>query len=421
MTNNHLFIHVIKPKAKSILVYFFCLIVHPLQAQFFGYEFMDGKTKVSFPIEVHNHLVIIPVTLEGLVQLNFILDTGVRSTILFERSISDVLGIPYNRTISISGVGQMRQVEALVAYGISLEIPGIRGYGQSMLVLAEDYLQLRNYLGVEVHGVIGYDLFSRFVVRIDYARKMITFYHPRLFNPPRSKRFERVELDISDTKPYATFPLQFNDSVKFDARFLVDTGASHAMLLHSEFDERLEIPEKNIESKLGRGLSGDVEGFMARVKGLDIAGYHIENIVGAFPETGYYGDSVSIMRHGVLGGELLSRFTVIIDYYRKRMYLKKNYSFRRPFEYNMSGLEFMAQGKDLDKFEIKSVRKGSPGHQAGIQEGDLVVMLNGLDASRLTMSHIFSVMNSRDGRKIRLTIRRKGQLIKKRFVLISEI
>lgn len=395
------------------------MVLHPLRAQFFGYEFRDGKTKVSFPIEIHNHLVIIPVTLEGLVQLNFILDTGVRSTILFERSITDVLGIPYNRTISISGVGQMRQVDALVAYGISLEIPGIRGYGQSMLVLAEDYLQLRNYLGVEVHGVIGYELFSRFVIRIDYARKMITFYHPRLFKPPR--RFERLDLDISDTKPYATLPFQFNDSIEFDARFLVDTGASHALLLHTEYDDRIEIPERNIASQLGRGLTGDVEGYMGRVNRIDIAGYEVENIVGAFPETGYYGDSLSILRHGVLGGELLSRFTIIFDYYRKRMYLKKNYSFRKPFEYNMSGLEFMAQGKDLDEFEVKSVRKGSPGHQAGIQEGDMIVMLNGLDASRLSMSHIFSVMNSRDGRKIKMTIRRKGQLIKKRFVLISEI
>ncbi|MCC5930025.1 MAG: aspartyl protease family protein [Cyclobacteriaceae bacterium] len=419
MTTNHLFASVFSPKTASILVCLFCLVLHPLQAQFFGYEFKDGKTKVSFPIEIHNHLVIIPVTLEGLVQLNFILDTGVRSTILFERSITDVLGIPYNRTISISGVGQMRQVEALVAYGVSLEIPGIRGYGQSMLVLAEDYLQLRNYLGVEVHGVIGYDLFSRFVIRIDYARKMVTFYHPRLFQPPR--RFERIDLDISDTKPYAILPFQFRDSVEFDARFLVDTGASHALLVHSEFDERIMIPERNIASKLGRGLSGDVEGYMARVKGIDIAGYHIEDIVAAFPEAGYYGDSVNILRHGVLGGEMLSRFTVIIDYYRKRMYMKKNYSFRRPFEYNMSGLEFMAQGKDLNKFEVKSVRKGSPGYQAGIQEGDIVVMLNGLDASRLSMSHIFSLMNSRDGRKIRMTIRRKGQVIKKRFVLISEI
>ncbi len=398
----------------------FCLcFCQDVKAQLFGFQLEQGKKYSSFPIEIHNQLVVIPVTLGGLIPLKMILDTGVRSTILFDRSYTDILGAPYTRTISITGIGQMRKVEALVAYNMSLDMPGIKGQSQSMLVLAEDYLELSKYLGIEVHGVLGYEVFNRFIVRIDYGKKILTLYDPRYFKTPR--RFTRVDIDIIDTKPYLIAPLQFDDTTQIEARLLVDTGASHALLLHTEYDSLMYLPEKRIASKLGRGLTGEVEGHMARVKGLKLSHYKLDEVIAAFPDDIYYTDSTSLDRHGVLGGEVLGKFTVIINYFSGTMLLRKNYKFRKPFEYNMSGLEIMARGKNRNVYQVISVRQDSPADRQQIERGDIIVGINGQEASRLTLSNVFSIMNSKEGKKIRLVIRRGTTITKKKFVLEREI
>ena len=60
------------------------------------------------------------------------------------------------------------------------------GHGHAMLVLAEDYLELRNYLGTDVHGILGYELlFLRFIVEINYDKRMMTLTLPERFKPKR--------------------------------------------------------------------------------------------------------------------------------------------------------------------------------------------------------------------------------------------
>jgi len=60
-------------------------------AQVLGFSLPAGKTKVQFPIEVYNNLVVVPIILNNQLPLKFILDTGVRTSILTEKAYSDIL------------------------------------------------------------------------------------------------------------------------------------------------------------------------------------------------------------------------------------------------------------------------------------------------------------------------------------------
>ncbi len=145
-------------------------------AQNLGFALAGGKKSVQIPIEVHNNLMVLPVVLNDALPLKFILDTGVRTTILTQKTFSDILDLPYSRKYTISGPGGQKLVDAYVTNNVSLQLPGIRGRGHAMLVLDQDYLELRNYLGTDVHGILGYELFSRFIIEVDYEQKNVDHY-----------------------------------------------------------------------------------------------------------------------------------------------------------------------------------------------------------------------------------------------------
>src|SRR5687768_15162471 len=194
---------------RSLVFSVFFLSVTNLQGQHLGFRLTNGKKRVQIPIEVYNNLVVVPVVLNGALPLKFILDTGVRTSILTQKTFSDILNLHYSRKYSISGPGGDKLVDAYVTNNVSLDLPGVSGKGHAMLVLAEDYLELRNYLGTDVHGILGYELFSRFIVMIDYRNKRLTLMNPSGFK--RKKGYEKISISVEDTKPYFTTQIVLND------------------------------------------------------------------------------------------------------------------------------------------------------------------------------------------------------------------
>src|SRR5688572_6750411 len=72
----------------------------------FGFQMPEGKTKVTIPIEIHNNLIVMAVVINGQLPMKFILDTGVRTAILTEKSYSDILGLPYTRQFTFASPGK---------------------------------------------------------------------------------------------------------------------------------------------------------------------------------------------------------------------------------------------------------------------------------------------------------------------------
>src|SRR5690606_33136034 len=121
-----------------------------------GLVLEEGRRKVQIPFELRNNLIIVPVVLNGMLPLKFVVDTGVQTGILTQKAFSDILNLQYSRKYIIAGPGGKGVVEAYVTNNVSLDLPGVHGTGHALLVLNEDYLELRNYLGTDVHGILGY-------------------------------------------------------------------------------------------------------------------------------------------------------------------------------------------------------------------------------------------------------------------------
>ena len=292
-----------------------------------------------------------------------------------------------------------------------------------MLVLEKDYLELRNYLGTEVHGILGYEVFSRFIVEIDYIKKVLILQLPEQFKAPRN--FQELPIAVQDTKPYVYTEIEINDSTRLKAKLLMDTGASHGLILEPESDSKITVPEKHINSIIGRGLGGVITGKIGRIKSLEIGKYKITHVLANFPDANSYNDTLKTSRHvfrnGALGGEILSRFDVIYNFPGEKVYFKKNSAFKKEFYFNLSGLTIKARGARLRKYEITDIRKNSAAEKADIKVGDVLLYVNGTSVDEFNLNQVNGFLNSKPGRRISFEIERNGVRIKRVFKLENQI
>jgi hypothetical protein len=383
----------------------------------------DGKTRVDIPIEIHNNLIIVPVILNNQLPLKFIVDTGVRTTILTEKIYSDILRLTYAKKFTITAPGGENLVNAYITNNVTIDMPGVHGRGHAMLVLETDYLELRSSLGSEVHGILGYELFSRFAIKIDYDAKILTLIVPQKFRPP--KKYARLPITVEDTKPYYVAELKVNDTTSMSAKLMIDTGASHGLFLDTESSKKIVVPAKNIDCSIGKGLAGIITGKLGRISCLRIGNYSIPNMIASFPDKASYFDTLradhTVYRNGSLGGEVLSRFDVIFDFPSEKIYLKPNASFRKKSYYNMSGLLVKAVGERLREYEVIEVRKNSPAQRAGIEVGDKIITINDNLAKDLDLSQINGYFDTRPGKRIKINLQRNFKYIKTEFLLVNEI
>lgn len=407
---------------RKIFPFAFFIFSIPVFSQNLGFQMAPGQRRAVIPIEVSNNLVIVPVVLNNALPLKFIIDTGVRTAILTQKTFSDILNLQYVRRYSISAPGNTKQVDAYITTNVSLELPGVVGRGHAMLVLGEDYLELRNYLGTDVHGILGYELFSRFIVEIDYEKRQMILRLPENFHKP--KKFRSLPITVEDTKPYVKLPVTLDDGTVINAKLMMDSGASHGLMLDPATDPAIKVPGHVVSSTIGRGLGGEITGKVGRIKLLEMKDYEVANAIANFPDPNSYIDTLkmtSVSRNGSLGGEIMSRFTMIYNFPKEEVYFKKNTYFKKKFYYNLSGIIVKAKGSKLNVFEIREIRPQSVAESAGFLPGDLITLVNGIDTRNLTLDLLNGVLNSKPGRRVTLEIERNGLRQKVQFRLADEI
>jgi PDZ domain/Aspartyl protease len=387
-----------------------------LPAEFSGMSFLFDKPSVNVPFKFINNLVIIPLHINNSDSLFFILDTGVKTTLITELNPNDTMTLNYTRKRRIKGLGHGDDLEALHAYDNRFLLGSIAGRKMDLFILIKDVFFLSSRMGTQVNGLIGYDIFQKFPVRLDYDRQVMTVYNPRHFK--KIKKGELIPLSIEGGKPYIQTKVEIEKGKWIDVKLIIDSGASHALSLELNDSLGIVLPEKTVDAYLGRGLNGDVLGKIGRLNSLKIGKYELKNINTAFPDTAsMHGLTGIAHRNGSLGSSILKRFHIIFDYSHNQLYLRPNTNFNKEFYPNMSGLEVSSPIPGLKYYVISQLTNNMPAMEAGLQLGDELVSINGQSTFRLDMNEINLILQSKPGRKIRLEVRRSGQLIKVSIVL----
>lgn len=378
-----------------------------------GFNITDPKGKVTIPFELHNNLIVISLLFNHRLPLKFIVDTGVRNTVLIQKSIGTFLNLKPTRKMTLVGAAGGKGVSAYVANDVDIDMPGVEGRNLSILILDEDYLELGPTVGMDIHGILGYDLFSRFITKIDYDRSEITFYKPDYFNPP--KHYDIWPLTVEDTKPYLKVRLYLSDTTTIMSKLMVDTGASHSLMLHANSSSCIYVPDLKIREILGKGIGGPINGYVSRTSHVVFPTDCFADVITSFPDKGTYQSVIKDTgRNGTIGGGLLKRYTVIFDYFGGHLYMRKASRYKDSFDYDMSGLEIEGGGKDYHKIIVKRVREGTPADLAGVKAGDQIIKVNSASGDGLKINTVNNILSQKPGRKIKMTVIRDG--IKYKFI-----
>jgi len=195
---------------------------------------------------------------------------------------------------------------------------------------------------------------------------------------------------------------------------VVDLGASHGISLNIGPGDEFEVPARAVRTLIGRGVSGEVHGQVGRIRGLDLGGVFLADVVATFPDGEHQHPRGIDSRNGNLGDGVLSHFNVTFDYAHKRMLLVPNDRFADPFEWDMSGMR-MQPGKDA-ALRIESILEGSPASKAGLAVDDVVTHVNG---RKVTAADLFALREQmkQAGKVLEITATRAGKPIVVRLKL----
>jgi hypothetical protein len=381
------------------------------------------------------------------VELSFLLDTGVNTSVLLNLNAEDTLDLASEEKIKLRGLGGEEFIEAYRTSRNDLSIGKTRNKDFSLFIIYDEKVNFSPRLGVPVHGIIGYDFFKNFIVEINYSRKFLRVHDPKRFRK-KLRGYREVPLSFFRNKPYVSSRLQVNGELE-NASLLVDNGLSDALWLLKN-SMAIQVPDKSFDDFLGLGLLGDVVGKRSRINSIELGGYELKNITTAFPDSSSVkGLRLFEERNGSVGSELLRRFNFFFDYGNQKMYLWKNKYFREPFNYNMSGIVLEHNGfvviesyasipqegdreegqvfpmtsKPYKKFELQPafrivrIRKDSPAEIAGLHTGDILLEVNGKSAYNYSLEDLMRIFSSEDGRKIKLQVERDGQQLSYLFSL----
>lgn len=367
------------------------------------------QDKISFSFEFINNLIIIPLRINDSDSLFFILDTGLNISILTELSMGDSLALNYTKQVKLGGLGDGESIDALHSYGNTFQISGVRGNFQHLYIILQNVFNLSSMLGTRVHGLIGYNLFKDFIVEIDYEKKNITLHRPETYKMRSKRRSFTIPVILDKTKPYIYATIVQKDGSRIRVKLLLDTGASHALWLDVNSDPDLKKPEFVRSSYLGTGLNGEINGEIGRIYGLEINDFHFREPIVVFPDSNSAAVAFGIDgRNGSLGNEILRRFNQVIDYPHNQITLTPNRYYKDPFNINRTGIEIIAPIPGYSYFTISSVRKESPGKNAGLKPGDILESVNKKRISNLSIEEVYSMFQGKPGKKIKMVVRRNG-------------
>jgi len=440
-----------------IVVYLFCFSALSVYGQS-DFHFEKEQKKIVIPFILINNLIFIPIEVNG-EPLTFLLDTGVVETVLFSLDDKEEIKFYNVESIKLKGLGSKDAVDAYKSSQNRLNCKGFADYNHELYIILDQEFNFSSQVGIPVNGIIGYDFFKNHLVEINYDRKKIVVYNPAYTKIRKrlARGYQQDSISKEENKPYYQSTVKSNGMTQ-KAKMLLDTGNSDALWVFLSKTHVLQLPEKTIDDYLGRGFSGAVYGKRGRIDYFTFGNHTFEKPIGTFP------DSLSIKstrfvdhRVGSIGGEVLSRFTMVFDYPNGKCYSKPNGKIHDPFHYNMSGIEVQHEGlewvketytpinagltvfnntvkKEKEygaddnlkiKFELKpvfviyNIRAGSPAAQAGLRIKDKILTINGRTTHDLTIEKINDLLKSEEGKTITMEVERDKKVYKYKFQLKS--
>lgn len=332
----------------------------------------DASGRSQIRVDLRNNHLYADARIDGK-PVRMLIDTG--GVNILTPVAAQRLGLASQGQLSAQGVGQQRAGFGM-AKASRLELGAAQLDAPVIYVL--DLGPLAQIEGEDLDGIIGYELFHHFGVRIDYAGGQIELTDPSRFQAPAGAT--ALPFELAERIPVIAGKLD-----GLPVKLTVDTGSRASLTVHGPFAKRHELGRKYAaahEAVIGFGVGGPSRGFPVRMGELELGGLKLQQIAGDL-FSGDKGAFADPDHSANIGSGLLKRFIVSFDYRSRTIYLEPNAEFDQADAFDRSGLWLRTEG---DHLRIMDIAAGSAAAESALRVDQLIIAIDGQPANSRHLS-----------------------------------
>lgn len=300
------FFKILLPLAGLLQVIACFAIASPFRS---GFHLPDSIEEITIKYKTIGKLIILPVSINDSIDVNLVLDTGTRNLVLFGKRFKKVFEILPDRKVQFSGLGNGSPVFGNLSINNKVEINSVIGLDIPVVVVPS-----KNLFGafVNIHGVIGYEIFQKFEVEINPLVKEITFRSP--LHKRIDESFVRTPMRIKDCKPILDCEIFLRADQKHLCDLLLDTGSEFGLLIKSK--ENLFLNGSGGFDSFARGFNGSLDGVV-----IPAGKVKVHNITFDVDEPRMIHSPFH--NYASIGMDVLSQYIVVLNYAKGYIELKR--------------------------------------------------------------------------------------------------
>jgi hypothetical protein len=360
------------------------------------FGFIDPQKAITVPFKLVNNHIYINVKLNGRGPYEMLLDTGAENVIT--PTLARELGLKLQGTFEGGGTGE-KSVDVAVT---SIDRVTIGGAFLDHQLFASSALEsFGNVEGKPFVGIIGYELFKRFVVRTDFEKQRLTLIEPEGFAYHGTGTRLRFQLK-------GTMPIVPGTVDGLAGTFQIDTGSRLTLELMAPFVAKNGLVARyraTVEGVDAWGVGGPEKSWIVRPDKLTLGDVAVNAPVTGLSQSSR-GSGADQYISGNVGTGLLRKFNILWDYPRNQIFLERNGYYYDRDVFNRAGVWVNADGQT---FVVLDVYEGSPAAEAGLRSGDHILAIGGKRAqTELSLPDFRALICEAPGTKLLLEIDRGG-------------
>jgi predicted aspartyl protease len=244
-------------------------------------------------------------------KLKLVLDTGAGG-ILIQRSTAEKLGVTRLSDATLNGFGDNAKLRTgYIGLAERVGIGKVEFHDAVIKVSNQEFVDIQD-------GLIGTDVFSQFLITMDFAAKTLRLDPLPGYQPGTEESMDAT--GPADRQGWTRF-YQFGHMLLIPTRvgesrealFVIDTGAARTLI---SYDMAAEVSKLDRDDKLGlRGINGEVADiYQTGNLFLQFAGFRQRNMGMTAFDMWTQSRGIGTEISGFLGLPVLSLFTITIDY-----------------------------------------------------------------------------------------------------------
>ncbi|TRX70675.1 aspartyl protease family protein [Carboxylicivirga sp. M1479] len=354
---------------KNYFIVFLLIVSFPCKAQFNAGSINAEKFYTELPFEYEHDKIVVEATMNG-VKGRYLLDTGAMC-ILFKDSTEQELDVI--QVMNVGDASGKKQKAEVVRLPI-IEIGSLK-YANIPALYVNEFAGPFKCLGYK--GLIGSNLLRFGAFKIDWDQQIIIIADS--FQSIGCKVDDGVKMHVNKQQSSPFAKVKVNDkNIKW---VLIDTGSGDSFSLHNQTaawlqkKNKIDAPDYISSGANSHGAWGASE-HETQIFG------NVNVMVGNANFSKLAVETAS--GQSKIGMKLLKHTNFVLDYPQKRFFF--NVECNKPLSLNSFGLDLIM--KD-DQFIVNGVWKGTKAERLGIERGDVLEDIEGVDFKDASACEVF--------------------------------